>query len=106
MVKSLGCSGLRFRDGGKPVHRVAVGGGACRDYIPQAIAQGCDTFLTADVKHHQFIWANEEGINLIDAGHYPTENVVVPVLCRWLGEDFPGLDVRVSSHAQPERFYL
>ena len=38
VVKSLGCSGLRFRDGGKPVHRVAVGGGACRDYIPQAIA--------------------------------------------------------------------
>ena len=26
VVKSLGCSGLRFRDGGKPVHRVAVGG--------------------------------------------------------------------------------
>ena len=107
VVKLLGCSGLRFRDGGKPVHRVAVGGGACRDYIPQAIAQGCDTFVTADVKHHQFIQANEEGINLIDAGHFSTENVVVPVLKRWLNEDFPDLDVRISErHCQPEKFYV
>ena len=88
------------------MRKLGICGGAGAGDILLALAQGCDTFLTADVKHHQFIWANEEGINLIDAGHYPTENVVVPVLCRWLGEDFPGLDVRVSSHAQPERFYL
>lgn len=103
---ALGANGLRYAGPEKPVRKLGICGGAGAGDILLALAQGCDTFLTADVKHHQFIWANEEGINLIDAGHYPTENVVVPVLCRWLGEDFPGLDVRVSSHAQPERFYL
>ena len=58
------------------------------------------------MKHHQFIAANEAGINLIDAGHYPTENVVVPVLKTWLETDFPGLEVKISTHAQPEKFYV
>ena len=31
VVKSLVCNGLRYTDCGKPVHRVAVGGGACGD---------------------------------------------------------------------------
>ena len=39
VVKSLGCRGLRSRAGGRPVPRVAVGGGACGEYIPQALAQ-------------------------------------------------------------------
>ena len=43
VLKYLSCNGLRYVDGGKPVHRVAVGGGACGDYIGQAIALGCDT---------------------------------------------------------------
>ena len=74
-----------------------------------ALAQGCDTFVTADVKHHQFIQANEEGINLIDAGHFSDGERRRPgALKRWLSEDFPGLDVRASSerHCQPEQFYV
>ena len=46
---SLGANGLRYADGGKPVRRVAVGGGACGDFFQQAAALGCDTFVTADV---------------------------------------------------------
>ena len=98
VVKSLGCSGLRFRDGGKPVHRVAVGGGACRDYIPQAIAQGCDTFVTADLRYNDFL--DTHGLNLIDAGHYPTENVVCEAVRAYLAKSFPLLEVvqlRVAS---------
>ena len=95
VVKSLGCSGLRFRDGGKPVHRVAVGGGACRDYIPQAIAQGCDTFVTADLRYNDFL--DTHGLNLIDAGHFPTENVVCEALRADLVNSFPQLQVVCSS---------
>ena len=89
------------------MRRFGICGGSGAGDLPLALAQGCDTFVTADVKHHQFIQANEEGINLIDAGHFSTENVVVPVLKRWLNEDFPDLDVRISErHCQPEQFYV
>ena len=55
VVKSLRCNGLRYIDAGKPVHRVAVGGGACSGYISQAIAAGCDTFVTSDLKYNDFL---------------------------------------------------
>ena len=84
VVKLLSCNGLRYRDGGRPVHRVAVGGGACGEYIPQAIAQGCDTFVTSDLRYNDFL--DTQGLNLIDAGHFPTEDVVCQEIVRRLRE--------------------
>lgn len=95
VVESLGCNGLRYVDGGRPVHRVAVGGGACGGYIAQAIAMGCDTFVTSDLKYNDFL--DTAGINLIDAGHFPSENVVCPVVIRYLQEAFPQLTTVYST---------
>lgn len=95
VVKSLGCRGLRYRGGGRPVHRVAVGGGACGEYIPQALAQGCDTFVTSDLRYNDFL--DTQGLNLIDAGHFPTEDVVCAEVVRRLQKAFP--DIRVSKSA-------
>ncbi len=92
----LAPNGIRYVDGGRPVHRVAVGGGSCGGMLTDALRAGCDTFVTADLKYNQFLDAGDLGINLIDAGHFPTENVVVPILARWLREAFPTLEVRVS----------
>ena len=105
VVKSLRCSGLRFCDGGKSVHRVAVGGGACGEYIPQAIAQGCDTFVTSDLRYNDFL--DTRGLNLIDAGHFPTENVVCPTVKAYLEEHFPEVKTVIStSHRDVIQYYL
>ena len=97
VVELLRCNGLRFTDCGKAVHRVAVGGGACGDYIAQAIALGCDTFVTSDLRYHDFLDTKE--LNLIDAGHFPTEQVIVPELCRRLQAAFSAVSVSTSiSH--------
>lgn len=93
----LRCPGLRYADAGQPVHRVAVGGGACMDFLPQVVAAGCDTFVTGDVKYHQFQSAVNQGVNLIDAGHFETENPVCAWLCGQLGAQFPELAVRESE---------
>ena len=82
----LGANGVRFADGGRPVSRVAVGGGSCGEYAAQALALGCDTFVTADVKYNGFLDAPDLGLNLLDAGHFPTEDVVCGTLLSWLGE--------------------
>lgn len=94
--EALGSNGIRFVDAGKQVCKVAVGGGSCSDMMGDAVALGCDTFVTSDVKYDGFLDAKALGLNLIDAGHYPTENVVCPVLKSWLEEACPGLDVMVS----------
>ena len=92
-VKSaLSCPGLRFADAGKPVRRVAVGGGSCGSAIDDVLAAGCDTFVTADLKYNHFEEAKYRGLNLIDAGHFETENPVCAVLERILREALPEPD--------------
>lgn len=97
VIESLGCNGLRYTDCGKPVHRVAVGGGACGDYIPQAIAAGCDTFVTSDLRYHDFLDTTE--LHLIDAGHFPTEDVICEPLVAYLQRAFPtAIVMKTAAH--------
>lgn len=106
-VKSaLTCQGLRYVDGGKPVHRVAVGGGACASELMDAVNAGCDTFVTADVKYNQFWDARDLGLNLIDAGHFATENPVVSLLAAKIAAQFPAVSVKVSeTHRDCMKFF-
>ena len=95
-AEALRTPGIRYADAGKPVYRVAVGGGACGEYADAAIRAGCDTFLTADVKYHAFLDAVAAGLNLLDAGHFPTEDPVCETLVTRLREAFPDLRVGKS----------
>ena len=96
--EKLGCPGLRYVNCGKSVHKVAVGGGACAGFIPQALSAGCDTFVTADVRYNQFWDAQDLGINLIDAGHFHTENPVCQVLAAAISAAFPEITVIISKN--------
>ena len=103
----LGCKGLRYISSGKPVSTVAVGGGSCADFMQAALAAGCDTFVTADVKYNQFRTAHELGLNLIDAGHFHTENPVMPVVAEKLRAAFPGVEVIFSeNHDDAMNFFV
>lgn len=104
---ALGCNGLRYADAGKPVRRVAVGGGACGEFEDDAIRAGCDTFVTADLSYHQFLDAAGKGINLIDAGHFPTEDPVCEKVITYLTDRFPELAVSKSaSHKEVIQYYV
>ena len=104
---ALQCNGLRYISGGKPVHKIAVCGGSGSSMLNDVTEKGCDTYVTADVKHNGFLDAKELGINLIDAGHYSTENVVMPVLENMLNAAFPMIQTKISVvHTQPEQYYV
>ena len=105
--QALGCDGLRYVDGGRPVATVAVGGGACADEMAEALSAGCDTFVTSDVKYNQFRTAFQLGLNLIDAGHFHTENPAMPVLRDKLQAAFPDVEVLFSdSHRDCMNFFV
>ncbi len=104
--ENLHCEGLRYVEGGKAVRKVAVGGGSCADGMQEALSAGCDTFVTADVKYNQFRTAFELGLNLIDAGHFHTENPTMPVLAAALQAAFPEITVKLSeNHRDCMKFY-
>lgn len=104
--ESLGCKMLKFVDSGKPVRKVAVGGGACAGFMKQAAAAGCDTFVTADTRYNQFWDAKSMGVNLIDAGHFHTENPVCAVLAQKIQAQFPEVQVVLSqNHTDCANFF-
>ncbi len=106
LKSALGSNGLRVEDGGREVRKVAVGSGACGDLLKSVFEAGCDTFVTSDVKYDVFLEARALGVNLIDAGHYPTENVVCPVLAGWLKRRFPETEVLLSKKHKEVFTYL
>ena len=102
----LGCEGLRYADAGKPVCKVAVGGGSCGSELMDALKAGCDTFVTADIKYNGFFDAKTLGINLIDAGHFQTENPVVSLLAEKIAAAFPEIQVMISeTHHDCMKYY-
>lgn len=56
---------------------VSGSGASCME---QALQAGADTLITGDVKYSAYMEARELGINLIDLGHFETEQIILPVL--------------------------
>ncbi len=105
-VKSaLGASGLRYYDSGRPVKKIATVCGSGGSYLHSCIKSGCDTLITGDIKHDVFVEAELFGVNLIDAGHFDTENIIVPVIANRISLRFPHLSVS-QSLAGLARFYV
>ena len=97
LKNALNVNGLRYFDAGSDVHKIAISSGAGGGEWDNAVKSGCDTFITADIKYHMFLDAKELGINIIDGGHYCTENLVSEVLAEKLKSAFPGTEVLISK---------
>jgi dinuclear metal center YbgI/SA1388 family protein len=80
------------------IRTVAACGGAGAELMDAAIARGADAFITADVRYHDFhhAWGR---IVLLDAGHYETEHLVVPVLVKKVKQEFAALGTGVPVFA-------
>ena len=74
--KATGAQYVQISDAGKPVSRVAVLGGGGAGESGAAAAAGADTYLTGDLRHDQLTEAPERGMNLVQGGHFFTENLV------------------------------
>jgi dinuclear metal center YbgI/SA1388 family protein len=61
---------------GKRADRVAVVGGEGKSFIGAAKAAGADTFVSGRLGYNNMVEAEELGINLIEAGHFFTEDPV------------------------------
>ncbi|MBQ8210294.1 MAG: Nif3-like dinuclear metal center hexameric protein [Clostridia bacterium] len=92
---------VKLTDSGKTVKKVAVCGGAGGEYIREAVNAGCDTFVTGEAKHHEYLDAERLGINLLVAGHFSTEKTVLDALCDKLLKAFPKHKVCIAYEKCP-----
>lgn len=67
-------------DAGQKIRKIAVCGGSGASLLSEALRQGADCLVTGDIKYHDAQRARAEGLALIDAGHFGTEQFMVAEL--------------------------
>lgn len=83
----LGCALVKMAGSKeKKASNVAVCGGSGASLIDKAIAAGADVLVTGDIKYHEAQDAAAQGLAIIDAGHFATEQIIVPVLANYLNK--------------------
>lgn len=88
----LKCKGVRFVRGRNFIKTVALCSGAGGDFLFDAIKVNADVFITGEVKHHEILAAKQYKINLIEAGHFNTENVIIEPFTNMLKKEFKDVE--------------
>ena len=91
-VKSSLNSPVVLYAGDKEVRKIYVVGGDGKDLIPNAISCGADTLLTGRASYNTIIDAKDMGLNIVEAGHFFTENPV----CDKIKADVLNIDSTIS----------
>ena len=94
---ALSCTGLRYTDKKAHVQTVAVASGAGGSEVFAAAEEGADVLVTGEIKHHEILAANSLGLNMLDAGHFKTEDVVMLPLAEKLGQAFADVEFIKSA---------
>ncbi|MCM5529037.1 Nif3-like dinuclear metal center hexameric protein [Parasegetibacter sp. NRK P23] len=105
--KSFGLTALRHTPlRNREVRRVAVCGGAGSFLISNALRQGVDFYITADVKYHEFFGAEGQMV-IADIGHFESEQFTVELLYEILLKKFPNFAVLKSDViTNPIQYYI
>lgn len=93
----LGCQVVRYGNSSDSILKVGVCSGSGGSFLGGAIRNGCQALITGDVKHHDFIDAQNQGISVIDAGHFHTERIFCRFICELLEDSFPELSVTQAA---------
>jgi dinuclear metal center YbgI/SA1388 family protein len=96
-LKSLPIRNAHFIDAGRDVCMVGACPGSGMEYWYQAWQMGCDTFVTGDVRYHAAYDALDAGLNVVDLGHFSTEEIIIRPLAEKLKQRLKGLNVRAHT---------
>lgn len=95
---ALSCRALKYMgDLSETVQTVALCSGSGGSLMYSAFHSCADAYVTADLNHHQAQTAREIGLNIIDAGHFETENIICEFLHEFLYTRFPDINIKLSD---------
>ncbi len=100
-VKSvLGVPALNTVDLGREVNKVALVGGDGKDFLKPAWKAGADVYLTGTMSYNSMVDAADMGMQVIEAGHFFTENPVLEALTAMLTAIVPEAEI-CTFHSDP-----
>jgi dinuclear metal center YbgI/SA1388 family protein len=93
-------------DPGRAVERVAIVCGAGGEMLSDAVRAQADVLLTGELRFHDYLAAQAQGLALVLPGHYATERCGVEELAERLRQQWPDLDVSASRRERDPSHWL
>lgn len=94
---ALSCGPIQLiGDAVRPVRTVALACGAAGEFLNDAARAGGDVFLTGEMRFHDYLAAQAQGVALVLPGHYATERFGVEELADSLKRQWPEISVTAS----------
>jgi dinuclear metal center YbgI/SA1388 family protein len=78
--EKLGVPAIQSVELGKEICRIALVGGDGKDFLKPAMKAGADLYLTGTLSYNSMVDAADLGLQVMEAGHFFTENPVLDVL--------------------------
>ena len=75
------------------VSRVAMIPGSGKSMMDAVLTSGAEVFLSGDFGHHDGLDACDQGLSVIDAGHYGLEHIFIDYMASFLKEKLSGVEV-------------
>ncbi len=85
----------------KTVRKAAICPGSGKSVISHAIRAGAEVLITGDIDHHEGIDASDQGLAIIDAGHYGVEKMFIPYMVQYLRDRTAGIEIAGQPVKQP-----
>jgi len=88
---------VRAHLGSRPIKRVGLCSGKGNGFIPEALERGADAYICGDMPRDAFVFASDHDMTIIDAGHFETETIILPVLQQKLAARFPDVEFILAA---------
>lgn len=90
-----------FGDLEQVVQRVAISPGSGKSMIKPAVRAKAQVLITGDIGHHEGLDASDEGVAIIDAGHYGLEHIFIGQMEKYLQKHCKGLEIITAKECSP-----
>ena len=97
---------IKYTSAEKPITKLGFCSGSGGSLAGFAAESGCGGYITGDVKHDVFVFAENRGLSLFDCGHYETEIFFAGKTAEYISDRFPALNVFVSKAGKDYIRYL
>lgn len=88
----------------KMIEKIAVCSGSGSSFINEAAAVA-DVYITGDMTFHEAQSASNEGLIVLDVGHYASENIAIPLIKDYLAKNLKNIEV-ICSQVDAEMFKI
>ena len=89
----------------RPIHKVAICGGAGDFLLDDAIKAGADAFITGEMHYHQY-FGYEQGIQICVIGHYQSEQYSSEIFREIINESCPDVKTIIAETCTNPIMYL